>query len=225
MTVSLSRLVERSKAKIGGMKWFMKQNSWQERPYVGGTLTGGLKRGDMVFAGDFCYYDYTNRKCVHLKQFVLAKDLLATDTAVYFEKTGYLHTLRNDMNIMAEPETSASTGPAVSTASLVVDTADLGREVYKITITANALGTGTKGDVYVEAVEAGADVEPLVKEVNTILDENRFIDNDLADLQEDSWDSVAEITPYMHCTVYRAKVIVPKIAPESKVAVKEFYQL
>ena len=222
--VNLNRLNERSRATQGSGRPVLKQNAWKESTYLGSVLSGGLKRGDNIFVGDFGYYDYKTRKSYHLRQFVLAKDLLATDTEVYFLNTDYTHYMRSDLFLMAEPKTENATGKGVACTSLETTTLE-GVSVYKLTIEANALGTGTKYDIYVEAKAAGTDVAPMVGKVNVIFDDGLFVKTDLADVRGETYNDVATITPLMHCTVIADLVIVPKIAPANKCAVEEFYQL
>lgn len=222
--IQLNRLYERSRARTTGGRPVFKHNAWNEQMFIGGVIAGDWKAGDKIFAGDFCYYDYKAHLVYPLKQFQLAADLGAGDTEVYFVNSGYSHVMRNDMFITAEPESATSTGKAVSTATLENTTLN-GNQVYKLTITAGSLGTGSLGDLYVEADEAGTAVAPKITEINGILDDNVSINNTLSTVMGETYNSVQEITPRMHCTVLRDLVLVPKIAPESGCAVKEFYQL
>lgn len=224
MNITLNRLVYRQKSGIGGMRWVFKQNAPTSVVYIGGALSGDMKAGDVIFAGDFAYYDWKNRLIYHLNQFELAKDLANTDTEVYFYNTVVSHNMRSDMFIMAEPEDSTSKGKAVSCSTLEKTVLN-GKDVYKLTITAGSLGTGTVGDLYVEAVEAGESVEPKIKEVNTILATSETIQVDLADVEGDDFKGQMTMTPYYHCTVMTERVHVPKIAPANKCAVSEYYEL
>jgi len=228
MNITLNRLVISQRARVGGMKWVFKQNAPTAEPYVGGVLSGDMKKGDAIFAGDFGYYDYENRLIYHLNQFELAQDLAAEDTEVYFYDTGFSHRLRSDMFIMAEPEASDSTGKAVACSSLertsmTIDSKDM--NVYKVTIEAGALGTASKGDIFVEAAEAGDAVAPKITKVNCIFKSSEELPVDLTDEDLDNTHGIKTVTPYYHCTVMANRVFVPKIAPENKCPIDEYYEL
>lgn len=222
--VNLSRLYSRSRATQGGGRPIFKHNAWDEAVWLGSVLSGDFKKGDVLFAGNFGYYDYKARKSYLLRQFVLAKDLAAEDTKVYFVNTEYTHNLRAGLFITAEPEEATSKGKGIlcgAVTTVLLDDA----LVYEMAITAGSLGTGSKGDVYVEAKGAGDNVEPLLTKVNVIFDEDFTAKNDLSDIQEDSYDDVYLTSPKMHCTIIADLAIIPKIAPANKSAVEEFYQL
>jgi len=222
--VNLNRLSSRSRAIQGGGRPIFKQNAWNEQVWMGSILAGNLKAGDVIFAGDFGYFEYKSRKSYPLRQFVLAQDLAAEDTDVYFLNTDYTHNMRTGLFITAEPTSATSTGKSVACTTMVKTTLN-DVDVYKVTITAGSLGTGTKGDVYVEAAEAGENVAPLLTKVNVIFDDNFIAEKDMAELMEDNFNNVLTITPKMHCTIIADLAIVPKIAPANKSAVEEFYQL
>lgn len=224
MNITLNRLVKSRNASIGGMKWVFKQNSPTASLYSGGSLSGDLKAGDVIFAGDFGYYDWENRLVYHLNQFPLAKELKATDTEVYFYNTEYNHTMRKDMFVTPEPTSSTSKGKAVACTSLEKTTLD-DISVYKITITAGALGTASKGDIFVEAASAGTSVAPKLTEVNVIFFSTDKILTDLADEEGESGLGAMTVSPLYHATVLSKLTYVPKIAPANKCAVGEFYEL
>lgn len=162
--------------------------------------------GDKIFAGELGYFNYKTGLGKHLKTFRLAKALTASDTEVYFEGGHYSHIPQNVV-LMKAPNTATGTGAA----ALVNGVPDVmaGKDVYKATITAGALGTGNVGDIFVEAMEVGTGKTVKIPKVNMIWGGDVDIDMPLTKTQEEWGKAVKRINGYYENTINMNVVDVP----------------
>lgn len=182
--------------------------------HVAVAITNGTKLnpacapavGEKIYAGDFGYYDYKTGLASHLKTFVLAKDLAASDTEVFFEGGEFAQS-PNGVVVMKAPTTATGTGAAGLVTS-VADTLD-GNPVYKGTITAGSIGTGSKGDIFVEAVEAGTGKTVKVPKVNMIFGGDIDIKFPLATTNYEWNRAYSNINGYYSHWLWMDAIVVP----------------
>lgn len=162
--------------------------------------------GDKVFAGDFGFYDYSTGLASHLNTFKLAKALTISDTEVYFEGDELSHN-PNGVIVMKAPTTDTGTG-AAALISAVLATYD-GKPVYKATIVAGSLGTGSVGDIFVQADSAGTGKTVKVPKVNMIFGSDIDVKFPLATAPYQWNVANATINGYFHHTVYVDAINLP----------------
>lgn len=164
-----------ARGSIGGHRYvFVKwQGSGKDGlvfPTVGGILKNPFKGNAKIYAGDLVEYnpgiiDDKGATVKILKTYEVAKaDEEGTGTTVYLVRDGYHHIPFVGDNIMVAPSTIDGTGTGV-TVTAVEKTTDSGADVWKLTVGA-ALGELEKGQVLVEAAEAGSGKKAMVTNPN-----------------------------------------------------------
>lgn len=161
----------RAKTFRGGKFVWWKDAGTDSRRGVanGNLLKNPFKNGGWAFAGDLFEYNISGEGYL-LKVFQVAKGITATDTEVLIKADGYSHVPEVGNVLMKAPTTVTGTGAAgIVLGQELTTTVDEG-QVWKLTITAGALGTLAKDDLLVEAEEAGAGKKVLVKNPNTFVE-------------------------------------------------------
>lgn len=173
--VFLGRTLIQARGSIGGHRYvFVKwQGSGKDGlvfPTVGGILKNLFKGNAKIYAGDLIEYnpgivDDKGATVKLLKTYEVATaDAGGTNTYVNIVRDGYHHIPFVGDNIMVAPAEIDGTGTAV-TVTAVEKTTDSGADVWKLTLSAT-LGTLTKGQVLVEAAEAGGSKQAMVTNPN-----------------------------------------------------------
>lgn len=137
-------------------------------PTTGCIVKNPFKGNARAFAGTLFEYHIDGNGYV-LKTYEVAKNTSAgTDTNIYLKGDGYsLIPFVGDI-LMVAPSTVDGTGKAVTVTAVSKETDEAEGDVYKVTIS-EALGDLTKGNVLVEAKEAGESKKPMVENPNSYL--------------------------------------------------------
>lgn len=140
-------------------------------PTSGGKLLNPFKGYAKIYAGDFLEYDpgiYGDAGATVkiLKSYQVAKNAAsATDVEILLVRDGYKHIPFVGDNIMVAPSTLDGTGTAVTLTAVEETTDTVAGDVWKVTLSAT-LGQVNKGDVLVEAAEAGTKKKAMVTNPN-----------------------------------------------------------
>lgn len=136
-------------------------------PTIGGYLKNPFKGKAKAFAGDLCEYDPVSCEVKILKTFEVAADATGTAVKVLIKRDGYRHRPFAGDALMIAPDTLSETGTAVTvTAVKVVNDATAG-DAWELTLSA-AIGAVSKGDIIIEAVEAGSGKGAMVTKPNAL---------------------------------------------------------
>ena len=150
-------------------------------PPIGGRLINPFGVGGKIFEGDLCEISYASESEIGqikvLKVYKVAVAVTDSDTTVkIIRDDAWGHKLESNQILMKAPSTLSGTGKAVNIGTVTESTTtidNVATPTYTITITANALGALSAGDILVEAVEAGAGKKMLVSNPNS------FFPNDI----------------------------------------------
>lgn len=206
----------RTKGSVGGQKIVFYTPARHKRVGVvnGAELdsTGNPPVGGKIYMGDFGYYVPSTGKVKHLNTFKLAKELLATDTDVYFYGGDFDHLLKSGMVLMVAPATNTTTGLASAISNVEVTTlAGVDGNVYKGTIVAAALSASTVAvnTIFVEGASAGSGKLPLLPTINCIFAFDTDIYYDYSTAIDDWGKAVYPVGLYYHETLYKGSVNIP----------------
>ena len=168
-----------AKGEIGGLRHVFVSLAGPKAgvmyPVSGGILKNPFKGHSKMFAGDLIEYK-ADGTCLLLKTYEVAK---ATSTAEVLISSGaceqgevFRHIPFVGDVLMAAPSTIGGTGKAV-TVIAVENTYDANgsQDGWKVTLS-EALGSLTKGQVLVEAAEAGASAKAMVTNPNCYLEKD-----------------------------------------------------
>lgn len=200
-------LVQQTGATGGSRHVFVKlqgERSSLVFPPIGGKLKNPFKGLAKIYAGDLLEYrtdgDGKNPEVYVLKTFVLAAAVAADATTLTVVADGYHHIPFVGDVLMKAPSSVTETGTAVT-----VTAVSEGSGVYTLTLSA-ALGALSKGDILVEAVEAGAGKKMLVSNPNSFApcDYDCFYNPQSGD--DDFNGARYHIAPALHGTVYTSKM-------------------
>lgn len=172
------RVLVQKQGSIGGYKSvFVKLKELHNElvyPTFGGIIMNPFKGRAKFFAGDLLEFR-TNDKGVRPEVYILktykVADAVSASTTVYIERDGYKHIPFVGDVLMVAPDVIGGTGKAVTVTAVVKTTATIGGhsvDVWQLTVSA-AL-TIAKGEVMVEAEEAGDNKAMLVKNINAVAD-------------------------------------------------------
>lgn len=171
--VFLGRTLVQARGSIGGHRYvFVKwQGSGKDGlvfPTVGGILKNPFKGNAKIYAGDLIEYnpgivDDKGATVKVLKTYEVAK-AVSSGTTILLVRDGYHHIPFVGDNIMAAPSTLDGTGTGL-TVTAVEKTTDGGADVWKVTV-GSAPGSLAKGQVLVEAAEAGSGKKAMVTNPN-----------------------------------------------------------
>ena len=165
-------------AKIGGKRFVrvdMGDADHLKFVPIGGRLMNSFGVGGKMFEGDLIEFDAEKGTLKLLKTFEVAKAVTVSDTVLYISQGegadyGYRH-LPEAGNILMKAPTGL-TGKGTAAAMGVFTPTEITEggkkiKVWKADITAGALGALSKGDILVEAAEAGASKGMYVTNPNT----------------------------------------------------------
>lgn len=210
------RVELRTKGSVGGQKivFYAPAEGQKVELANGGRLdsTGNPAVGGKIYTGDFGYYTASTGKVKHLNTFKLAKELLATDTDVYFYGGDFDHTLISGMVLMVAPATKTTTGLASAISNVEVTTlTGVDGNVYKGTIVAASLSATTVAvdTIFVEGASAGSGKLPLLPTINCIFAADVDIVYDYATSINDWNKAVYTVPLFIKHTVYKASVNIP----------------
>ena len=172
------RVFVQKQGNIGGYKSvFVKLKELHNElvyPTFGGIIMNPFKGRAKFFAGDLLEFR-TNDKGVRPEVYILKTYKVADDvsnsTTVYIERDGYKHIPFVGDVLMVAPDVIGGTGKAVTVTAVVKTTATIGSksvDVWQLTVSASL--TIAKGEVLVEAEEAGDNKAMLVKNINAVAD-------------------------------------------------------
>lgn len=163
-------------------------------PTIGGYLKNPFKGVAKAYAGDLCEFDPATSEVKLLKTYELAAD--ATDTTIKIVRDGYRHRPLVGDTIMVAPDTIDGTGTAVTVTAVSKTTDDTDGDTW--TLTLSAALTASKGDVLVEAAEAGDAKKAMVTNPNALLpsDYDFFYNpNDADDGTDEYYQARYTLTP------------------------------
>lgn len=174
--VFMGRTLIQAHGEIGGTRYvFVKLVGAAKDAFVtpttGGKLLNPFKGNAKIFAGDLIEYDpglegEEGATVKIMKTYEVAKaDTAGTATEVMIVRDGFKHIPFVGDNLMLAPSNLDGTGTA-ATVTKVEATTDGGASVWKLTVNAS-LGRLSKGDVLVEASEAGAGKKAMVTNPNS----------------------------------------------------------
>lgn len=206
--VNLGGVLVQQTGKIGGSRnVFVKLQGNKDTlvfPPIGGKLKNPFKGFAKSFAGDLMEYrcdaNGVNPELYLLKTYEVAAAVEAAATSLTIVADGYHHLPFVGDVLMKAPSTVTGTGTAVT-----VTAVEKGDGIFTLTLSA-AIGALSKGDILVEAVEAGSGKKMLVSNPNCFAP----CDYDYAynpQSGDDDYDGARyHITPALHGTAYIAKM-------------------
>lgn len=178
-------------------------------PTTGGMVANPFKSPGKMYAGDLVEFrfngngvanEYTQAEVLLLKTFEVQDAAAAADTTVFITRDGYRHRPCVGDILMKAPTTFTGTG-ASATITAVEKTKSGSVEVWKLTLSA-AIGALVKGDILVEAKEAGAGKAMLVQNPNAILSCDYDFKYPPATDKDDYDGARYYITPALHGTMF-----------------------
>ncbi|MGL5731720.1 MAG: hypothetical protein ACRCX5_11455 [Bacteroidales bacterium] len=173
---------------------------------LGGTFLNPFHSGGKAFQGDLIEYR-TDETLLILKTFKVIKAVTAEDTAIYVERDQFKHTPHFGLNLMKAPTTLAGKGNA-GLVTMVEEATITEGPAYKLTITANALGTLSIGDILVEATAAGAGKGMLVTNPNS------FVSDDIMfNFTPNTGGDVVNGAIYNDCPIYHGVAYINRMRP------------
>lgn len=149
-------------------------------PTHGGKLKNPFPGVAKMYAGDLIEFNPNDRTCLLLKTYEVAKaTTAATDTTIYISsgkcKEGevFRHIPFVGDILMVAPDEIDGTGTAVKVTAVekTFDATDGKQDGWKVTLSAT-LGELAKGDILVEAAEAGSSKKAKVTNPNCYLDKD-----------------------------------------------------
>lgn len=202
--VNLSNVLVQQTGAIGGGRFvFVKLQGVKNDlvfPPIGGKLKNPFKGVAKAYAGDLVEYrtdeNGENPEILLLKTFEVAATVAAEATSLTVVANGYRHIPFVGDVLMKAPTTATGTGTAVTVSSV-----QKGDGVYTLGLS-GAIGALSKGDILVEAVEAGTGKKALVPNPNAFLP----CDYDFAYApqvdENDFYGARYLIAPALHGTAY-----------------------
>ena len=175
--------------KYGGSNPVWLTVSQKER--TGGVLEELPPIGTVLRAGALVNLDANVAKVI--ESFEVAENVTATDTVVKVFAHGSV--LKDGLNLMKAPATIGATGTGVTVGGTALDSGD---NLYTFTITANAFGTLSGGDILIKANKAGSGAKLYA--VPTGITEN--------DVWIEDGDKVATVA-----SVYHGEIMSDRIQP------------
>lgn len=167
----LGRTLITEKGEFGGSRFvFVKLQGKKNElvfPTFGGQLKNPFKTGGKIFAGDLFEFrtdQYGLKPNLYLlKTFVVKSQDGSDATKVTLVRDGYKHIPCVGDILMKAPSVIGGKGAAYAINSVSVNSDGNWVVVFNTTI-----GSLSAGDILVEAKEAGADVEMLIKNINAV---------------------------------------------------------
>lgn len=201
--VFLGRLTFQSENTYGGAQYvFVKLMGAQKnsyRPTNGGVIQNPPRNGGHMFQGDLCEYRIDDKIFLY-RTFVASAVAAADAVSIVLKKDEYKHVPEIGMVLMKAPSTLNGTGAAATiTAIAETDT------TWTLTLSA-AIGALAVNDILVEAVEAGADKEALVKNPNSMLDIDAFFKMPTVATANGKDIGKYAIAPVMHQIAYTSRM-------------------
>ena len=171
-------------------------------PPFGGVITNPFKGRAKAYAGDLCEYDPDTygknggQTVKILKYYELAKAATNSDTDIFVVNDGYHHIPFIGDNIMVAPSTLTGTGTGLTVTGVTKGT-EGSVNVFIVTLGAAFGATAKKGDILVEAENAGASVAPMVTNPNAYFDKDNdfFYDPNLSSNVEEGEGAQYSYTP------------------------------
>ena len=191
--------------QIGGNRYVIAQSAPYSVLPVGAIISNPFNYGGVAFEGDVLEFDFSTKTAKLLKVFKVAKDVSAVDTEIWVEATDFSHMLQAGINVMKAPTSLTDTGTAVTVGAVTKATDATAGVVYKFAITANALGTLTKGDLLVEAEAAGSGKKMYVQNPNVVLFTDVYFDESPATGDGDYSGFRYPVSIANEATIYGAK--------------------
>lgn len=173
-------------------------------PPIGGQLKNPFKGIAKIFAGDLMEYrtdaNGKNPEVYVLKTFEVAAVVETEATTVTIVDDGYRHIPFAGDVLMKAPSTVSGTGTAVTVQSVAK-----GDGIYTLTLSA-AIGALAKGDILVEAVEAGSGKKMLVPNPNCFAPCDYDCSYNPAADANDFAGARYMIAPALHATAYETRM-------------------
>lgn len=171
-------------------------------PPFGGVITNPFKGRAKAYAGDFCEYDPDTygknggQTVKILKYYELAENVTVEDLTIYLVDDGYHHIPFVGDNIMVAPSTLTGTGTGLTVTGVTKGTKD-GANVFIVTLGTAFGAAAKKGDILVEAANAGETTTAMVTNPNTYFDKDNdfFYDPNLSTDVEDGEGAQYSYTP------------------------------
>lgn len=200
---------------VSGGKVVVLNNQLLAEVPVGAVVANPPALGGMIYEGDVAEFNFSTKEAKHLKVFVVAKDVSAVDTKVMVKRGDFYHKLEAGLNLCAVPETLSTAVTGVTVGAVTAEVDSTAGAVYSFSITADALGELSAGDILLEAAGSGTSTL-LVTNPNTVFKTDIYIDSVPAVDDDDYEGARYPAALYNVATLYGANIsALPTIVKEN----------